>query len=573
MPNRPTLAQLISEVALEPEPARALNEIVKASLTLTASRHAILAILNDELGCLEVRYGAGEEWETKGVGLQLAVDTKRDEGIVAFVAATGNMVTSNNVAEEPRYRTMFSTTASEIAVPVRDRYGRIRAVLNLESDRLNNYSREEEEVCRAIASLVAVVMDQTELATREKALVEISRGLDNSLTEEVLIDRVIHVASDVLRFQACSIFLLDPPSDTFVLRGSVGRLKDLVGEIAYTRGEGCTGWVCENGQPILLNSPQTDPRWRGRYLEVPSEQIVSFLAVPILSRKTAIGAIRVIRRVTDNKYLDNRFTEADMRLLEAIADQVASGLENIRNMERIIRSERMIAWGELSAKSSHMIGNRVFALKGDINELYHLLAEAKPDVKEIRDIQKSLSTNVMRIEEILMDFRDFLSATQLNRQPTDVNQVVRETVDEVFPRRSEVSLEMHLAEDLPPVSVDSKKLRRAVSELIENSFNYMVAGSLRVDTSVVDKNQYAVTQRSRTSTYVRIEIEDSGPGVDNDKKNMIFQPFFSGRVKGMGLGLSIVKGIVDAHGGEVFEAGEEGKGANFVILLPVAERL
>jgi signal transduction histidine kinase len=291
--------------------------------------------------------------------------------------------------------------------------------------------------------------------------------------------------------------------------------------------------------------------------------------VPIVSRNRTMGAIRALRRKGENPYLDNRFTESDRRVLLAIAEQVGSGLENLRNMERVVRSERMIAWGELSAKSSHMIGNRVFALKGDINELQHLLASRNPDVGEIRVLQKSLSTNVTRIEEILQDFRDFLTATQLNRTETDINRLITETAEEVFPRQSKVKLDMDLDPLLPVVLADGKKLRRAISELIENGLNYVEDGSLRITTRPVDKSEHLETRASHTAHFVEIMIEDSGPGVDQDAKSTIFQPFFSGRVKGMGLGLSIVKGIVDAHGGEVFESGRLGHGARFVILLPL----
>jgi signal transduction histidine kinase len=357
-----------------------------------------------------------------------------------------------------------------------------------------------------------------------------------------------------------------------LLKGSVGRLKDKVGQIRYKRGEGCTGWVCETGQPISLDSPQKDPRWRGKYVEFPSDEIAHFLAVPIVSRGKCVGAVRVLRRVTDNPYLDNRFTPSEQRVLHSIAEQVATGLENIRNVERMLRSERMIAWGELSAKSSHMIGNRVFALKGDVNELEHALETPEPDIKELKELQKSLWTNVMRVEEILQDFRDFLTATQLTRSAGDLNELVKETVSEVFPRRSQITLDLQLAEKLPLVSMDAKKLRRAVSELIENSMNYMAEGRLRIATSMADEKARRQGRLAQDKQYVQLELEDTGPGVREEQKEVIFQPFFSNRVKGMGLGLSIVKGIVDAHGGGVFEAGEEGHGAKFVILLPVVER-
>lgn len=554
-------------VAMEQNVGIALERIADAAITITSSRHAVVAVLNEDQGILEVTHGAGEDFASRGKGDKLRVDIGDKEGIVAFVAATGTPFMSGDVSSDPHYKLMFATTRSELAVPVRGRHGRIVAVLNVESERENAYTHEDQLASEALASLIAVVLDRAGQNSYEEALIQVGSALDDALTEEALIDRVIQIGSEVLRFQACSIFLHDSQTDTFVLRGTVGRLRDQIGKIRYDRGEGCTGWVCEKGEPAMINHPQTDPRWRGKYVEFPSEQIASFLAVPILLRTKTIGAIRVVRRVSDNPYLDLRFTESDLRVLQAMAEQFAVGLENLRSLEKIIRSERMIAWGELSAKSSHMIGNRVFAIKGDTNELGHLLNEKELDRTELTSIQHSLATNVMRIEEILQDFRDFVSATQLHLQFGDVNSVVHETAEEIFPKRSKVKLELDLADDLPGVEIDAKKLRRAIGELIENSMNYMEVGTLRISTKLIDR-----TSRQLKRKFVRIEVEDSGPGVNEERKQIIFQPFHSGRVKGMGLGLSIVKGIVDAHGGEVYEAGKPTKGAKFVILLPAPDR-
>ncbi len=552
------LGKLVESIARERNAEKALDLIAAAALELTGSGHAMLALMNDELGYLEMKHGAGDEFEERAKNGKLEIGS--GFGIIAYVAATGETVISGNVKDEPRYHVRFESTASEIAVPIRDQFGRIRGVVNVESERLNAYNEEASGIVEAIAAATSVVLERQEHMQREEALLEIGSALDSALTEESLIDQVIHVAQDVLRFQACSLFLIDRSTDTFVLRGSTSQLKEKVGEIRYGRQEGCTGWVCDTGQPVLLQEPQSDPRWRGRFTEFPSDEIASFLAVPIVYRGQSIGAIRVLRRKPENRYLDVRFTDNDQRVLQAIAEQLATGLNNLRNLELIIRSERMIAWGELSAKSSHMIGNRVFALKGDVNELGHMMKQDEPNLREIAEIQKSLAVNVGRVEEILQEFRDFVSATQLHLEPGDVNELIKETADEVFPKRGEIQLDLDLEPGLPQIKMDAAKLRRAISELIENSIHYMDSGVMRISTRL-DK-------RKKGGSWIRIEVLDSGPGIDEQTKALIFQPFFSGRVKGMGLGLSIVKGIVDAHGGQVFEAGELGKGAMFVILLP-----
>jgi len=544
-----SLAELVGKVAREADSDRALDMIAWAAMESSQSRNVLVAVVNEEIGDFEVRSGAGSR----------------------SIPLTEVLATSLAEDEQPANRVRFADTSSEWGVPVHDQNGRVRAMFSVESDLPDAYGPEDRAFLYACADLVSIVLDREGHLEREEALIRVGNALSSVATESGLIDQVMQVAEEVLRLQACSIFLIDPTVDRFMLRGSSGRLRERVNEISYERGEGFTGWVCDTGQPILLDDPMSDKRWRGKFVEFPSEQVASFLAVPIVSRGTSIGAIRALRQKSENPFYDNRFRADDMRLLGAIAEQLAIGLESVRITENAIRSERMVAWGELSAKSSHMIGNRVFALKGDINELSHTLEDELPSIETLRELAASLGTNVRRIEEILQDFRDFVSATRLTRTPTDLNALVQETVAEVFPRRTKVELDVDLDMRLPKFGLDGKRLRRAVSELIENSLVYMEEGHLSVRTRMVASVSNDRTRASRVSSFALVEIADSGPGVEPDKKALIFQPFYSGRVRGMGLGLSIVKGIVDAHGGYVYESGHVGEGATFNLLLPIQD--
>lgn len=550
------LARLVAATLREPDAEIAISGLLDGLIGLVGASHSLLAVLDEEVGDLTVRYGSGRDWETVAQNRHLPLDMGLKEGIVGWVAATGTSVVAGNVREDPKYRALFDSTLSEMAVPVRDISGRLRAVLNVESDHEHAFSDSDQTIIESAATICASLIDRIDQNRREEALIQIGNSLDTVMDEADLIQQVIEIAEQTLRLHSCSIFLFDANNRQIVLRGTIGRLKDQIGLLTYDKGEGFTGWVAQNGKPILLDDPQTDTRWRGKYVEIPSEQIASFLAVPIMFRNHIHGVIRALRRRSDNPFVDNRFTSMDERLLQAIAEQVASGLENIQIMSKIVRSERMIAWGELSAKSSHMIGNRIFAIKGDVNELGFLASEPVLDVESIRSLQKSLSVNVMRVEEILNDFRDFVSATQIQKQPIDINTLVKETVEEVFPKRSPIQLVLTLNE-LPPVLADDRRLRRAISELIENSLHHITDGQLSVTTELTSDDE-----------YVRIVIADSGPGIEPDRKETIFQPFYSGRAKGMGLGLSIVKGILEAHGGNATEEGVLGQGARFVLVLP-----
>ncbi len=559
---------LLDLVNREPDSRRAFDHLASEALELTTSRNAMIALLSDESGVLHLHHGAGPEWAQTEVE---TIDVSTRSGIVSYVAATGKTFTTGDVQSEPQYRNLFENTRSEMAVPILDRHLRIRGVFNVESDRPNAYEDHHLDVLATLAATATILINREDAKIREEALVEIGHALDQAQTEADIVKGVIRIAGEVLRFGAFSVFLFDPATDQFVLRGSVGRLRDRVGELSYRRTEGITGWVAETAQPVLTHEPQKDPRWLGKNVEFPSEEIASFLAIPVVHRGRCIGVLRALRKVSENKFIDNRFTAEDQSVLGAIAEQMASALEGARSIDRLVRSERMAAWGELSAKSSHMIGNRVFALKGDVNELGFLL-EQPESAHELVALHKSLVVNVLRVEEILQEFRDFLTATQIQPEPGDLNELVESTTREIFPRRTPVLLEFHLDPSLPPVNMDARRLRRAISELVENSMNYVTEGSLRVETKLADADAKKKGRVPSAKAFVQVNVEDTGPGVADDAKATIFQPFFSGRVKGMGLGLSIVKGIVDAHGGSVYEDGEFGRGAKFVILLPAAER-
>jgi signal transduction histidine kinase len=230
----------------------------------------------------------------------------------------------------------------------------------------------------------------------------------------------------------------------------------------------------------------------------------------------------------------------------------------------------MAAWGEMSAKAAHMIGNRTFAIKGDLNELEYLLSEQEDRRTTFRQLAEAIRKGIFRLEEILQEFRDFVRATHLTLSEYNVNDIIVNCVEESFPKRGVVKLELDLDPTLPRIPVDSSRLTRALSELIENGLSFMPEEGLMTIRSS-NANPLAaqrLASLTRSRNYICIEISDTGPGVPADAKERIFTPFYTSRAKGMGLGLSIVKGILEAHHGNIIETGVEGTGAKFLVFLP-----
>lgn len=562
------LRELLEQVLLSRDPTT-LYTICHHALQMTGARNAMIADFSVEHGYMILRAGKGQDWTPEMLGSQIAVGDDQRVGITAYVAATGKAYRSDDVTEERRYRLLIQGTRSELAAPIRDRHARVRGVLNVESDEVAKFGEDEQKVLELLAVIAGITLEGEDQRFREEALLEVVTALDVAQTEEDLLRRVALVTQSTMRVSAYSIFLWDEEQQAFALRDTVGS-STLAKDAKYLPGEGCTGWVCENGEPVRLHEPLNDARWRGKYLEFPLEEIRSFIAVPILSGGRCMGCMRALRKKPGNSYIDNRFTDDDERLLMAIAEQLGTGLEKIRNLKKLLGSERMAAWGELSAKSSHIIGNRVFALKGDLNELKHLLNEQQLSREKTLEVVESLTAGVNRLDEILQEYRDFVTATKLSSEETDLNEVLENSAKALIPVSSPVSIRFELSKDLPKLILDGKKIERAVSELIENALHFVEKGQIMVRSRLANPDDLrAANITARHSQYALIEIEDQGPGVADESKAKIFEPYQSTRPRGMGLGLSIVKGIIEAHSGKVYEAGEPGKGARFVILLPI----
>ncbi len=541
---------------------RSLNDILDAILVeamkAVEADRAFIALADFEHGELAVRFTAGEGWNEQNTALRLKVSQKTGKGITSHVAATGRPYRTGDVTTDPYYISHFDDVRSEVAVPVVNAHGRVEGVINMESARPDAFSEQHEEFLLAVANLVAlrILADQQE--KRQAALVSLGRELARFSRSADVFRKVMDLVASAISFQDCSIFLLNPEENVLVLEASRGRLGEQVHQARYRVGEGITGWVAQNGKPVRTRDPRNDPRWRGLHEELAPETVGGLIAVPIMGYDRVLGVFRVLRRRSEYAWVPNDFTQDDEDFIVATASILGAVLDSFELVKRVIAAERMAAWGEMSARSAHMIGNRVFAIKGDLNELRHL-SRQECSAEKLAPVIESLEKGIFRLEEILAEFREFVVATKLNTNPVSLNELLEEAVRESFPRNSSVRLELDLHPDLPLVEADTSKLRRCFSELVENSINFQQEGGvLRVSTEPVDSEQ----------DRIRIVFEDRGPGIPEENKKLIFRPFFSTRSKGMGLGLSIVKGIIDAHRGTIRETGEEGEGARFEIILP-----
>lgn len=569
--NDPQLFARVSRLVATSESLdRVLQTILDEAVWVSDSIRGFLAIIDFERGELDVRYVSGEGWDESKRITRLRVTEDTGKGITSHVAATALPYRCPDVNNDPFYLPYFSDVRSELAVPLIDTLQRVRGVINVESTKLDAFDHAHECTLSGLADLATIAMNVASHRSRNAALMQVARELHQLNDTEVILQKVIGMVATALRFEDCSLFLVDDATGKLVLRASGGRLRKKIRHASYEPGEGLTGWVAQHDRPIRVVDPTIDPRWKGRHEELPSGEVGAFMAAPIHSHRGVIGVIRVQRRKSPYKWFPNAFNDLDESLLVSIAGQIGVALDNSRLVDQLVKAERMAAWGEMSARSAHMIGNRVFAIKGDINELEYVLEQAKVDSKEALKLSDSIKSGIYLLEEILTEFREFVKSTQLDLEEVDVNQLVKESIEEGFPKRSKTRVITDFAGSLPSIQADGKKLKRCFTELMENAVNFQPeGGEIAVSTGIAEADAKKwLAPGQRRNKFMMVRFADTGPGIDQADKPKIFRPFYTSRAKGMGLGLSIVKGIVDAHNGTIYEDGKPGQGARFTILLP-----
>lgn len=570
-----------------------LSLYVREAVEATGATRGFVALAEAETGGLGLVATAGADWTDSARRDRLAARDTRSGGgdtstITSRVAITGRSVRLGDITrEEPEYRPFFPGIHSVLAVPIAlEAEERVRGVINLECGAAGAFTAEDEAFVAALADLAALRLSREDLHAREAVLVQIGKELSVAPDADALMKRVVAIAGDILRFEDCSLFILDKGTGRLVLLATRGPLAPQIGKASYAVGEGLTGWVAAHGAPVRVRDPRTDPRHRGIHREIATDETGAFLAVPIQSMAGVVGVLRVLRRRSTSPWFPNDFTEADEEVLSTIASQIAAAIDNAQLFARLLQSERMAAWGQMSAMSSHMIGNRVFAIKGDLNELEHVVGAGPGDASlanltrnQVSDLVEGMKRGIFRLEELLAEFRDFVRATALAPVALDAKALTQSVIEETFPKRGSITLITEYADEPLPVEADPVKLKRAFAELVENAVTFQEAssgGRLRVEARRVEPGEpmperLILPRVSSQTAYARITFEDAGPGVPAKDKDNIFRPFFTSRNRGMGLGLAIVKGIIEAHHGGIVEVGIEGKGATFLIFLPLRE--
>lgn len=248
---------------------------------------------------------------------------------------------------------------------------------------------------------------------------------------------------------------------------------------------------------------------------------------------------------------------ASIGIFKDLRERLRIERELQKMQEALLQSEKLAAMGRLTSQIAHELNNPIY---GIMNTLELLKTEIPPESKRRRILELSLS-ETQRLAEMLRNMLSFSKPEEEKRRPVKINELIEGIllVMEKQMRESNIKVETFLDPNLPEIMASTNQMRQVMINILKNAKEAMPNGGTLMIKTIREEDK------------ISIFIKDSGVGIPDQNKDKVFEAFFTTKqkVKGVGLGLSVCYGIIKDHQGEIKVESEEGKGATFIITLPI----
>jgi len=542
-------------------PQKALDRILAAAVRSTRAESGSFILLNPNTGLLDIEASHGLSQKAKNVKL------RPGEGITGWVATTGQPLRTGDVRADKRYVSISARIRSEMAVPVEIR-GQIVGLLNVDSTKVDAFSATDEERLVDMASEAARWMelaweiDQLRLKSRQlTSLVDTAQMIISENNVDEILEQVTVQTTRLMKTRVCAIFLLNDDSSELMLRACHGGAEAYRDWPNLRLEDSLFGSVVTRHKPVAV----VDVGREKGYIHTDiarKEKLVSMLAVPLIFNDKTIGVLAVY---TQQRH---RFSNDEIRLLTALADLSAVAIEKGRLFARVVdmeeklrASERLSALGLLAAEIAHEIRNPLTVMQ----MLFHALVESlQLDATSQRDAAL-IGEKMRQMNRILDQVLSFARSSEPIKESVHAQQLF----DDVFLltrhklQQQGIEVRSTVPEDLPLLSADHEQIEQVLLNLILNAADAMPEGGmLRLSAAV---------EEVEGENYLVLSVRDNGEGMTQEQVANLFAPFLTYKDSGTGIGLAIVKKIMENHQGKVVVESRIGQGTKFTLLFPIPE--
>jgi signal transduction histidine kinase len=250
------------------------------------------------------------------------------------------------------------------------------------------------------------------------------------------------------------------------------------------------------------------------------------------------------------KRAEKALKEYSQRLEEMVEERT----KELRDAQKeLVRKEKLAILGQLGGGVAHELRNTLGVISNAIYYLQTILLDADEKTTEYLEM---IRAQVSSGEKVISDLLDYSRTRAADRKDTSVSDLVAEVLEKQAPPE-EVKVSTNIPSDVPAVFVDSQQMVQVLVNLVTNVYQAMPEGGNLTITAQAEKDQ------------VYLSITDTGVGIPEENLEKLFEPLFTTRARGIGLGLAVSKNLVEVNGGSIEVESEEGKGSTFTVVLPI----
>jgi two-component system NtrC family sensor kinase len=386
------------------------------------------------------------------------------------------------------------------------------------------------------------------------------RDISKSIHSSTRVEEVLHLAvrqtTEALRAKGAILRILNLKNGELELNAAYG-LSDRYlskGHVSSTR---VIKEICQENRAIIIEDVQTDPRVQYPK-EANEEGIKMMIDLPLFVGQNVVGILRI--------FFDQQreFSEEELDFAVAIAEQCALAIDKARLIEKqqiqydhlAIQADKLSSLGRMAAGIAHEINNPLAGILLYSSNLVKKVPETGPLKKGLEVIIHE----TIRCRGIIQDLLEFSREREPVKVLADLNGVVNKALSILVNefRLNRIAIEKRLSDSLPNVLIDVNQIEQVFINFFMNAIEAIQGqGQVSVRSYKDEDNQGVV-----------VEIEDSGMGIPQEHLERIFEPFFSTKPKGTGLGLAVNYGIIQKHGGQIKVTSQPGRGTTMTIRLP-----
>ena len=399
-------------------------------------------------------------------------------------------------------------------------------------------------------------MQDSSIQTFYSTFRDISKTVHSSTRVEEVLHLAVRKTTEALQARGSILRILNLKTGELELNAAYG-LSDRYLSKGHVSSTKVIQELCEENRAIIIEDVQTDPRVQYPK-EAKEEGIKMMVDLPLLMGQNVVGVLRI--------FFDHQrgFSEAELDFAVAIAEQCALAIDKARLIEKqqiqydhlAIQADKLSSLGRMAAGIAHEINNPLAGILLYSSNLVKKVPETGPLKKGLEVIIHE----TIRCRGIIQDLLEFSREREPLKAQADLNGVINKALSILVNefRLNRISLEKRLSENLPSVLIDPNQMEQVFINFFMNALEAIQGqGRVSIRTYQDEDNQEVVA-----------EIEDTGMGIPQEHLERIFEPFFSTKAKGTGLGLAVNYGIIQKHGGQIRVSSQPGRGTTMTIRLP-----